>query len=78
MYVSIILFILMSFSGPVGFKSTRYYTSMVNIDRRCLYTCEIRDGGNAPQFVLTCEDCKDKPIVSYKSLNVNKYCLDSI
>lgn len=68
----------MSFSGPVGFKSTRYYTSMVNIDRRCLYTCEIRDGGNAPQFVLTCEDCKDKPIVSYKSLNVNKYCLDSI
>lgn len=49
---------------PVGFKSTRYYTSVVNVERRCAYTSEIREGGEAPIFVLTSEDAPDQPILA--------------
>lgn len=48
---------------PVGFKSTRVYTSAKNIEERIPYTCEIIDGGTAPQFVLNCKDF-DEPIVA--------------
>ncbi|KAG2374521.1 hypothetical protein C9374_010805 [Naegleria lovaniensis] len=41
---------------PVGYKSTRYYTSVKDTNKRCLYTCEIKDGGEAPIFVLTSDD----------------------
>ncbi|KAF0972937.1 hypothetical protein FDP41_008789 [Naegleria fowleri] len=41
---------------PVGYKSTRYYTSVKDTNKRCLYTCEIKDGGDAPIFVLTSDD----------------------
>ncbi|KAL9657275.1 hypothetical protein ABK040_011495 [Willaertia magna] len=41
---------------PVGYKSTRYYTSVKDTNKRCLYTCEIKDGGDAPIFVLISED----------------------
>eukprot|EP01080_Neovahlkampfia_damariscottae_P001827 gene1827-969_t len=46
---------------PVGFKATRVYTSMKNVDERIVYTCEIKDGGFAPIFVLNCRDF-DSPI----------------
>ncbi|EFC48931.1 predicted protein [Naegleria gruberi] len=41
---------------PVGYKSTRYYTSVKDTNRRCLYTCEIKDGGESPIFVLSSDD----------------------
>lgn len=34
---------------PVGFCSTRVFTSMKNPDQQCLYTCQIKDGGAGPQ-----------------------------
>jgi hypothetical protein len=47
---------------PVGYKATRYYTSVKDTNNRCLYTCEIHDGGENPIFVLTSEDNPDQPI----------------
>lgn len=47
---------------PVGYKSTRYYTSVKDTNNRCLYTCEIHDGGENPVFVLTSDDNPDQPI----------------
>ncbi|XP_028611589.1 transforming growth factor beta regulator 1 [Grammomys surdaster] len=37
---------------PVGYCSTRVYASMKCPDQKCLYTCQIKDGGVQPQ-VLT-------------------------
>ena len=33
---------------PLGFESTRSYPSMSEPTRRCLYSCRILDGGDAP------------------------------
>lgn len=49
---------------PVGFKSSRLYSSIENVDQKVRYYSEIRDGGDAPLFVLTCEESPDKPIVT--------------
>jgi hypothetical protein len=46
---------------PVGFKATRVYTSMKNVEERVSYTCEIKDGGPAPIFLLNCPEF-DEPI----------------
>ncbi|XP_041032460.1 transforming growth factor beta regulator 1 isoform X7 [Carcharodon carcharias] len=40
---------------PVGFCSTRVYASMKNPNHKCLYTCQIKDGGSGPQFEITPE-----------------------
>lgn len=32
---------------PVGFCSSRYYASMQQIGKKCLYTCKILDGGSS-------------------------------
>lgn len=34
---------------PVGFCSTRVFSSMKNPEQQCLYTCQIKDGGPGPQ-----------------------------
>ncbi|KAL0481359.1 hypothetical protein AKO1_012723 [Acrasis kona] len=41
---------------PIGFKSTRLYSSVKDPNEKCLYTCEIMDGGESPVFVLTAQD----------------------
>eukprot|EP00871_Galdieria_phlegrea_P004480 jgi/Galph1/5032/GphlegSOOS_G57.1 len=42
---------------PIGFRSRRHFTSMVDVDRQCDYICEIVDSGeNRPLFRVTCED----------------------
>ncbi|TFJ98102.1 butyrophilin subfamily 2 member A1-like [Platysternon megacephalum] len=41
---------------PVGFCSTRVYASMRRPDQRCLYTCQIKDGGVGPRFEIVPED----------------------
>uniref|UniRef100_UPI00398EC0A9 transforming growth factor beta regulator 1 isoform X2 n=1 Tax=Pristiophorus japonicus TaxID=55135 RepID=UPI00398EC0A9 len=40
---------------PVGFCSTRIYASMKNPNHKCLYTCQIKDGGTGPQFEIAPE-----------------------
>lgn len=46
---------------PVGFRSCRMYASVKDPDRRCSYMCEILDGGEVPEFVVTPEDDPDNP-----------------
>jgi len=50
---------------PVGFKSHRYFASMVNPDVQVKYTSQILDGGDKPQFVVTAEDDPNNSIISY-------------
>jgi len=50
---------------PVGFKSFRYFSSMVNPELRVKYTSQILDDGDKPQFIVTAEDDLDNPIISY-------------
>nr|2WZO_A Chain A, TRANSFORMING GROWTH FACTOR BETA REGULATOR 1 [Homo sapiens] len=49
---------------PVGYCSTRIYASMKCPDQKCLYTCQIKDGGVQPQFEIVPEDDPQNAIVS--------------
>ncbi|KAF6278597.1 transforming growth factor beta regulator 1 [Rhinolophus ferrumequinum] len=49
---------------PVGYCSTRMYASMKCPDQKCLYTCQIKDGGVQPQFEIVPEDDPQNAIVS--------------
>ncbi|KAM9660383.1 transforming growth factor beta regulator 1 [Trichechus inunguis] len=49
---------------PVGYCSTRVYASMKCPDQKCLYTCQIKDGGLQPQFEIVPEDNPQNAIVS--------------
>ncbi|XP_076702348.1 transforming growth factor beta regulator 1 isoform X5 [Callospermophilus lateralis] len=48
---------------PVGYCSTRVYASMKCPDQKCLYTCQIKDGGVQPQFEIVPEDDPQNAIV---------------
>jgi len=50
---------------PVGFKSYRYFSSMLNPEIRVKYSSQIIDGGDKPQFVVTAEDDPSSSIISY-------------
>jgi len=50
---------------PIGFSSSRIFSSMLNAGDRTKYTCTIRDDGTRPQFVVTAEDDEKNPIVSH-------------
>jgi len=50
---------------PIGFRSYRYFSSMVNPDVRVKYTSQIIDGGDKPQFMVTAEDDANNAIISY-------------
>jgi len=50
---------------PVGFKSYRYFSSMLNPEVRVKYTSEIIDGGDKPRFMVTAEDDPSNGIISY-------------
>ncbi|XP_032282305.1 transforming growth factor beta regulator 1 isoform X2 [Phoca vitulina] len=49
---------------PVGYCSTRIYASVRCPDRKCLYTCQIKDGGMQPQFEIVPEDDPQNAIVT--------------
>ncbi|XP_049634319.1 transforming growth factor beta regulator 1 [Suncus etruscus] len=49
---------------PVGYCSTRVYDSMKHPDQKCLYTCQVKDGGMLPQFEIVPEDDPQNAIVS--------------
>lgn len=48
----------------MGYCSTRIYASMKCPDQKCLYTCQIKDGGVQPQFEIVPEDDPQNAIVS--------------
>nr|XP_004670661.1 transforming growth factor beta regulator 1 [Jaculus jaculus] len=49
---------------PVGYCSTRVYASMKCPDQKCLYTCQIKDGGVQPQFEIVPEEDPQNTIIS--------------
>lgn len=50
---------------PVGFESTRYFSSMINPEKRVKYTSRILDGGDKPQFEVVADDDLENPIYSH-------------
>jgi hypothetical protein len=50
---------------PVGFSSTRYFSSMINPEMRVKYTSQIVDVDGKPQFIVTAADDLMNPIVSH-------------
>lgn len=50
---------------PVGFSSTRYFSSMINPEIRVKYTSQIIDVADKPQFIVTAADDPINPIVSH-------------
>ena len=50
---------------PIGFVSTRYFSSMINPEQRIKYTSQIIDGGDKPQFIVIAADDESNPIISH-------------
>ncbi|XP_039540075.1 transforming growth factor beta regulator 1 isoform X2 [Pimephales promelas] len=63
---------------PVGFCSTRVFASMKNSDQKCLYTCQIKDGGQGPQFEIAPEDDPQNAIVASSALSCHTNLLKAI
>jgi len=49
---------------PIGFVSSRFFSSMITPERRVKYTSSIIDIGDRPQFIVTAEDDPSNPIIS--------------
>ncbi|XP_051513091.1 transforming growth factor beta regulator 1 isoform X1 [Myxocyprinus asiaticus] len=63
---------------PVGFCSTRVFASMKNPDQKCLYTCQIKDGDQGPQFEIAPEDDPQNAIVASSALTCHTNLLKAI
>uniref|UniRef100_A0A8C1TCM9 Transforming growth factor beta regulator 1 n=1 Tax=Cyprinus carpio TaxID=7962 RepID=A0A8C1TCM9_CYPCA len=63
---------------PVGFCSTRVFASMKNPDQKCLYTCQIKDIGQGPQFEIAPEDDPQNAIVASSALTCHANLLKAI
>ncbi|NP_001091430.1 transforming growth factor beta regulator 1 L homeolog isoform X1 [Xenopus laevis] len=63
---------------PVGFCSTRVYVSMKNTDQKCLYTCQIKDGGTRPQFEIVPDDDPQNSIVANSANECHSILLQKI
>uniref|UniRef100_A0A8C1X536 Transforming growth factor beta regulator 1 n=1 Tax=Cyprinus carpio TaxID=7962 RepID=A0A8C1X536_CYPCA len=63
---------------PVGFCSTRIFASLKNPDLKCLYTCQIKDGGQGPQFEIAPEDDPQNAIVASSALTCHANLLKAI
>lgn len=48
---------------PVGYCSSRIYTSVLNVNQSCIYTCTILDAGTGPRFEIVAEDVPERPFV---------------
>ena len=44
---------------PIGFKTTRFYWSIAEVNKRCAYTCSIADVDNKPEFRITVNEGKE-------------------
>ncbi|XP_029470969.1 transforming growth factor beta regulator 1 [Rhinatrema bivittatum] len=63
---------------PAGFCSTRIYASMKTPDQKCLYTCQIKDGGVGPQFEIVPEDDPQNAIVAASAEDCHTQLLQTI
>ncbi|KAB5574721.1 hypothetical protein PHYPO_G00212290 [Pangasianodon hypophthalmus] len=63
---------------PVGFCSTRVFASMKNPEQQCLYTCQIKDGNQGPQFEIVPEDDPQNAIVALSALSCHTDLLKAI
>ncbi|XP_051897505.1 transforming growth factor beta regulator 1 isoform X2 [Pristis pectinata] len=63
---------------PVGFCSSRVYASMKNPNQKCLYTCQIKDGGNGPQFEITPEVDPQNTLVSSSASACHASLLEAV
>lgn len=63
---------------PVGFCSTRVFASMKNPDQKCLYTCQIKDGGQGPQFEIAPEDDPQNAIMASSALTCHANLLKAV
>ncbi|XP_058244564.1 transforming growth factor beta regulator 1 isoform X1 [Hemibagrus wyckioides] len=63
---------------PVGFCSTRVFASMKNPEHQCLYTCQIKDGKQGPQFEIVPEDDPQNSIVAMSALSCHTELLKAI
>ncbi|XP_064424774.1 transforming growth factor beta regulator 1 isoform X2 [Latimeria chalumnae] len=63
---------------PVGFCSTRVYASIKNPEQKCLYTCQIKDGGIGPQFEIVPEDDPQNSIVATSAASCHANLLQAI
>jgi len=50
---------------PIGFTSSRLFTSMITPDKKVKYTSQIIDGGDKPEFMIVAEDDPENPIISH-------------
>ena len=44
---------------PIGFKTTRFYWSIAEVNKRCAYTCSIADVENKPEFRIAINEGKE-------------------
>lgn len=49
---------------PIGFSSSRMYTSRINPEKQVKYLSQILESGDGPEFVVTASDDPEHPIVS--------------
>ncbi|XP_056622684.1 transforming growth factor beta regulator 1 isoform X2 [Triplophysa dalaica] len=63
---------------PVGFCSTRVFASLKNPDQKCLYTCQIKDGSQGPQFEIAPEDDPQNAIVASSAQTCHANLLKAI
>ncbi|XP_072551212.1 transforming growth factor beta regulator 1 isoform X2 [Salminus brasiliensis] len=63
---------------PVGFCSTRVFASMKNPEQQCLYTCQIKDGGQGPQFEIVPEEDPQNAIVASSAQSCHTDLLKAI
>ncbi|XP_026865902.2 transforming growth factor beta regulator 1 isoform X1 [Electrophorus electricus] len=63
---------------PVGFCSTRVFASTRNPEQQCLYTCQIKDGGQGPQFEIVPEEDPQNTIVAASALSCHAELLKAI
>ncbi|XP_028818784.1 transforming growth factor beta regulator 1 isoform X2 [Denticeps clupeoides] len=63
---------------PVGFCSTRVFASMKNPNQQCLYTCQIKDGGDGPQFEIVPEDDPQNAIIGSSAMACHTNLLTAI
>ncbi|KAG9273341.1 transforming growth factor beta regulator 1 isoform X1 [Astyanax mexicanus] len=63
---------------PVGFCSTRVFASTKNPEQQCLYTCQIKDGGQGPQFEIVPEEDPQNAIVASSAQSCHTDLLKAI
>ncbi|XP_076850639.1 transforming growth factor beta regulator 1 [Brachyhypopomus gauderio] len=63
---------------PVGFCSTRVFASTRSPEQQCLYTCQIKDGGQGPQFEIVPEEDPQNAIVAVSALSCHAELLKAI